>query len=79
MLHKIFARNRSGINYRKFYVILFLVVIVCLDKPINCLKSLNGLPANDFVEKCEQRCKDQVNHVWVKCTLHLKPQKIKNK
>lgn len=42
----------------KIYVILILVLIICFDKPISCLTSLNGLP--DFVEKCEQLCEDQV-------------------
>lgn len=61
MLHKIFDGNRSSNSNRKSYVILILVLIVSFEKPINCLTStLNGLPANNFVEKCEQRCKDQV-------------------
>lgn len=52
LMMQLIGRNKSGLSNRKFYVILFLVMIVCY-KPIN---------ANDFVEKCEQRCKDQVNH-----------------
>jgi hypothetical protein len=56
MLHKICTSNGN----RKCYVI-FLVLIVCFEKPISCLTtSLSGLPANNFVEKCEQRCRDQV-------------------
>ena len=77
---QLIGRNKSGISNRKFHVILFLVVIVCFEKPINCLKSLNGLPANDFVEKCEQRCKDQVNHgVGQDCEVHLGVQANQNK
>lgn len=59
MLHKLMCRNKSSNSNRKCYVILVLVLIVAFEKPISCLTSLNGLPAN-FVEKCEQRCEDQV-------------------
>lgn len=52
MVHHIYRRNRS--SNRKSYVILFLILIVGFEQ-------LNGLPTNEFVEKCEQRCKDQVS------------------
>lgn len=60
MLRKILWRNKPSNKNGKCYVILFLVLLVGFEKPINCLTALNGLPANNFVAKCEQRCKDQV-------------------
>ncbi|CRK90686.1 CLUMA_CG004383, isoform A [Clunio marinus] len=62
MWRKIICRNKSSNSKSKSHVILILILIVCFEKPINCLTSLNNnglLPANNFIEKCEQRCKHQ--------------------
>lgn len=56
MMHKIVWCNQLNRG-----VILLLVIILCLENPIQCVSTVNGLPKNDsFVEKCEQTCRDQV-------------------
>jgi hypothetical protein len=72
MKNKLIARNKTcNKNYRNKFVIALVVFVLCIQREIACSSGggdeENSLEAeiphkNNFVEKCEQRCKDQVNN-----------------
>lgn len=64
---------------RKVYVIIILVFLTILRQPISCISSSNlGIPFNKFVDKCEQRCIDQVRVKFDRKSKHLINLAIKN-
>lgn len=73
MKHKLSISNKSCNNHRCCYgnkiVIAIIILLACIEKPfIACSDSSSelivvpeeALPNSNFVEKCEQRCFDQV-------------------
>lgn len=66
MKNKLSIGNKSCNNkkYRNKFVIALIILLTCINQPISCDENesyeAEPLPINNFVEKCEQRCKDQV-------------------
>lgn len=78
MKHKLIGRNKTcNNNYRnKFVIALTAVFLLCIHEQVLCSASavvdhdergssleVDVPHKNNFVEKCEQRCKDQVNKI----------------
>ncbi|XP_070506786.1 proto-oncogene tyrosine-protein kinase ROS isoform X3 [Chironomus tepperi] len=67
MKYKLISNNKSCNNnnyYKNKCVIILIILILCIiTKPLICSaeesSELETPPINNFVEKCEQKCKDQ--------------------
>lgn len=73
MKHKLSISNKSCNNHRRCgnkIVIAIIILLTCIERPfIACSSDSSSellvvpeeaLPNSNFVEKCEQRCYDQV-------------------
>ena len=79
MKYKLISNKSYNNNnyYRNKCVIALIILILCIiTKPLICSaeesSELEAPPINNVVEKCEQKCKDQVSIQIEKITNHFK-------
>lgn len=67
MKNKLIGNKSCNNNCRNKFVIALIIFLLCINKPVCSGENNESLESevlqkNNFVEKCEQRCKDQVNN-----------------